>query len=271
MFVVLQIEGRGRRRGGLRALDRLRGARLTSECRQVAGGVYQIVQWTGVGTPDWELIESACRRSFNRVLLPQGVHVPDGIRIMQPTLPRFERRILHETACEIAKRSGLALYRRILGLIDPGGELAGMLPGLLRYYSLVKVVTGNIDLYEAESRRMMDELGAPVIVGCTIESLDDCMLVITCGGYPKAPGVPMLCPDGFPGGSPCITLPQITPPREIIEACPPDISLQSFAGALFEFCGVTDMSLTATAMLCDYRQSSLSEVIRVVSESAAKP
>ena len=274
MFVVLQIDGRGRYgKTGLRILDRLRGGRLTSESKQVAGGSYQIVRWSGIGMPDWELIESACRRTFNRVLLPQGVHVPDGIRITAPALPRFERRVLCETACEIAKRSGLALYRRVLGLVDPSGELSGLLPGLLRYYSLVKVVTGNLDLYEKESRRMMDELGAPVIVGCDPESLGDCLLVLTCGsGYLQAKklDVPVLCPDGFPGGNPCITSPQITPSREIIDACPPDISLQSFAGALFEHCGVVDMNLTATAMLCDYRQSSLVEVVRVVSESALR-
>ena len=256
-------------RGKLGILDRLRGGRLTGESGQAAGGSYQIIRWSGCGVPDWELIESACRRAYNRVLIPQGVRVPEGVRIIAPEFPHFERRIMRDTACEIACRSGLPLYRRVLGLVDPGGELAGLLPRLLRYYSLVKVVTENFGLYGEESERMMNELGAPVLVGCEPDSLGDCMLVLarSAGHLPKkALDVPVLCISGFPGGAPCITLPQITPSREIIETCPPDIPLQRFTGALYEFSGVRDMSFTATAMLCDYRQSSLAETVREVSD-----
>ena len=268
MFVVLQIEGKAQRgRAGI--LDRLRKNRLSGETRQTAGGVYQVMRWYGRTAPDWELIESACRRAYSRVLTPGWVHVPEGVRILAPALPRFEQRVLRDTACEIAARSGLPLYRRVLGLVDPGGELADMLPALLRFYSCVKVVTGNLELYTEESERMMHELGAPVLVGCDAQSLDDCMLILTRKSehLQKSPCTPVLCPKGYPGGNPCITLPQITPPREIIEDCPPGIPLQSFAGALFEFCGVQNMNFAATAMLCDYRQSSLAEVANRIRDS----
>ena len=167
----------------------------------------------------------------------------------------------------MSKQAGLPLYRRILGLADPGGEFAEMLPVLLRYYSCVKVHTENLELYLAESERMMSELGAPVLVGCELESLDDCMLILARGGLNPPPNAPVMCPSGFPGGSPCITSLQISPPDEIIAACPPGISPQTFAGALYEFSGIDShagIKFAATAMLCDYRRVGIAEAFRLI-------
>jgi hypothetical protein len=274
MFVVLQIEHKRHSGFPRRILDMLRRGRIAYEQHQVMGARYYILRWSG-GPPDesgWAEMEDICRRSYNGALIPQGLVIPGGVRFAPPLLPRFERRVLCETACEIArmsKQAGVPLYRRVLGIADPGGELAQMLPSLLRYYSCVKVHTDNFELYLTESERMMRELGAPVLVGCELESLDDCMLILAREQSPlkPSPNVPVLCPAGFPGGSPCVTSLQIRPPDEIAAACPPDIPLQAFAGSLYEFCGIgsnKDISFAAAAMFCDYRRVGIAEAVRLI-------
>jgi hypothetical protein len=194
------------------------------------------------------------------------VQLPAALQIPPPELPRFGQRVLLETACTIALRSGLPMYRRVLGLADPAGELAGLLPTLLRYYACVKVATGNLTHYAAQSERMMRELGAPVLVGCDPDSMGDCALTLAADAshLPKPPKMPVLCLRGFPGGMPCITAPEITPPAEIAAACPPGIAPHLFAGALYEYSGVEAMRFTATAMLCDYRRTGLTEAVDAI-------
>ena len=269
MFIVLQIE-RSQRTGVVgRLMDRLQHSRISEQSLEVMGGRYKQLCWRGASRPDWEEITTACFRYQNRVLLPQGITLPEGVLLEAPALPRFRRAVLIQTACAIAERSKLPLYRRILGIIDDTGAMAAELPLLLRYYSCVRVVSHRTALYARESERMMHELGAPVLVGCEPDSLRDCMLVLSAGSQRNV-GIkaPLLCADTASEGFPCISSLQITPPDVVVKACPEDISLNTFAGSLYEFSGVRGYNLVAGQMLCDYRRSSITEAVNAVCSHA---
>jgi len=260
----MQIE-RTQREGVIgRFMDRLQRTAINEEKCEVMGGRYKLVRWRGASQPDWIKLEQLCLQFRQRVLLPQNIVPPAGIVLEAPKLPNFKRMILVKTACEIAERSKLPIYRRIIGVVDDKGTLAYELPMLLRYYSCVRVISSELQLYIQESERMMHELGAPVIVGGEINSLHDCMLVISEETPEAVVRAPLLCTNNSLGGINCISSLQIAPPKAVLAACPEDISLQEFAGSLYEFSGVREYNFAAGNMLCDYRYANLTEIVSTV-------
>ena len=268
MFIVLQME-RSLRQGALgRLADRLMRTKIIHKNHEVMGGGYKLLQWQSGSRPNWEQLEAACSRYRNRVLFPEGLILPEALKIETPLLPNFKRAVLVNTACEIATRSRLPLYRRVLGLIDENGSMVDELPLLLRYYSCIMVASRATELYAIAGARIMHELGAPVLVGCEPKGLGECMLVISEGSLKSEKlRAPLLCPGSAVGSSLCIGSLEITPPEDVSAACPEDISLQDFAGSLYEFSAVRDYNLVANQMLCNYRLANLTEVVRAVCDN----
>lgn len=275
MFVAVQGEQAGKR-GLLRILrDRLGGARLYIEPRELLGGEYLFLRIEGVCRPsDWEDVLDICSQYGGQVIFPQGMRLPEELQPEQPTFPRFSREVMLATACEMVQRTNIPIYRRIAGLVDPAGTEISMLERLLKYYSCVRVVTGNLEDYTWEAERLMQELGAPVLVGCELEQLDDCVMVLAPEGVDNPGRVRVQAPvmtlrshhDDYI--SQCITSLRIRPQREIAEQSPTGVDPGLLAAALHEFCGVALQDYLAAELLYGYRQTSFGEAVKLVENAA---
>jgi len=247
----------------------LSGPKSWVEPGEACGAQYAVIHategWRGL---DWEEIERLAMEYSRRILLPEGTAPPPGSLLRPYTTDQFDRLVLLHTACSLIHRTRMPMYRRVLGLLDADGSHAYMLPQLLKYYTAVRVVTASRPLYEAASERMMEELGAPVMVDSEISSLSDCVLVLCPSAYVPdgecALSCPVLC-----GGTlrlrrrfDCIDSLRVGLPAA---AQPPEgISEHLFAGALYELCEAMSVRPVARSLLYNRRISSLDEAVHAV-------
>jgi len=223
----------------------------------------------GRNGPDWAEIERAAREHTRWILLPEGLHLPADSTLRRYQPQQFDREVLLNTACDIISRTRMPMYRRMLGLIDEEGRYSDMLEELLKYYTCVKVVTRNLAHYRFAAERMMQELGAPVLIAQELSSLSDCVLALCPGPYSSNEDFRMPCPVISSGGCSLryrfdefhglqAGLPVASPPA------PPGIHTHLFAGAFYELCGADWISPTAHYLLFNHKVSSLSEAVRTV-------
>ena len=274
MFVVLQAVCPVRTSFFARIRNLFCGARLNLVFSEVRGVEFATLRIEGTCRPrDWKKISDICRKYRGRIIIPAGLRIPSDAGITTADFPRFRQRVLVDTACEIVSRSEIPIFRRIAGLIDMNGDKVHLLRPLLKYYSCVRVVTDNLDLYEREAEVLMREFGAPVLTGCELDMLGDCVLVLAPKLFENPEGISIaaptmtesiLCDTYIPQ---CITSLRVHPEGDILRACPESIEQHQFAAALYEFCGVDIGNYVAGEMLYAYRQTSFSETVRMVTIS----
>lgn len=272
MFVALTAAESGRIFSGI--LNILTKPKASIEAREALGAVYGvIVAGLPMRAADWRRVAELADRYADRMLIPDGLEPPPPIA--RAVFPRYERRVLLQTAVEIIKRTRMPMYRRIAGLVDMSGGYADFLYPLLRHYTSVKVITGRPALYEEQAERMMRELGAPVMVCENYSSLGDCVLIIapdgigtgaTDGGI-KCPVLSVRPPsENRPGDF--ITDLRVAAPPEILSICPCGIDPHQFMAALYEYCGVESVGFTAGRMMFRYREENLTRVVAAVMEAS---
>lgn len=230
---------------------------------------------TRTAEPNWTAIAQLVGRFADRVLLPDDLVLPPQSPLAPFCCPRFEQKVLLATACEIIKRTRMPMYRRIVGLIDPDGDYTDYLPVLLRHYTTVRVITENLQEYERAAAEMMDQLGAPVLIGTAPSILAECVLVVAPGRTFNDAGTTLPCPvlagEQFDPPFRChlISGLQAGGSPELAAQTPSGISPHRFAAALYEDSGVLPTGgFVAGKMLLDYKISDLPEVVRAVMQAA---
>lgn len=269
MFIAITAAESGRIFGGI--LNILTKPKARIEAREALGAAYGvIVAGLPMRAADWRRVASLAGRYADRVLLPVGLEAPPPIA--PAAFPRYERRVLLQTAIEIIKRTRMPMYRRVAGLVDTTGEHADFLYALLHHYTSVKVVTKQPTLYEAQAERMMAELGAPVMLRDDYSSLNDCVLIIAPDGVDtneklKCP-VLSIKPPGENQHSDFITDLRVAAPPEVLPLCPDGIEPHRFVAALYEYCGVEPSGFVAGRMTFRSREEDLSRVVLAVMEAS---
>lgn len=274
----------GRIFGGI--LNILTKPKARIEAREAFGAVYGVIE-TGlpIRTADWRRVASLAGRYADRMLIPSGIDPPPVVT--RALFPKYERRVLLQTAVEIIKRTRMPMYRRIVGLADESGRYADFLYPLLQHYTSVKVVTKQTALYEAQAELMMRELGAPVMICDDYPSFNDCVLIVapdgvkmgglhadkpSAGESPAGTGIkcPILSLKSSPENQPgdFITDLWVVVPTEILSLCPHDIEPRLFSAALYEYCGVEPASFVAGRMMFCNREEELSSVVLAVMRAA---
>lgn len=237
------------------------------ETREAFGAVYGvIIAAKPLRTADWRRITELAGRYADRMLLPDGLEAPPPIS--EPAFSRFERTVMLKTAVEIIKRTRMPMYRRVVGLVDETGEYADLLFPLLHHYTAAKVLTKKTSLYLGQAEKMMDELGAPVILCDGYQSLSDCVLTIAPDGISAAQKLacPVLAkkpPQSTQYGD-FITDLQVVPAPEAAALCPNGIEPHKFFAALYECCGVEEVAVPAARMMWRYAKSDLTQVVLAV-------
>lgn len=268
MFVALETSASGAKaRGGVLSLFKKPKARL--EARGILGAVYGvIVAAEPLRAADWRRVTELAGRYADRVLFPDGLEIGNGAPVSEPAFPRFERLVLLKTAVEIIALTRMPMYRRIAGLIDEDGKYADFLFPLLHHYTTVKVLTSQTGLYAEAAARMMDELGAPVILCGDYSALGDCVLVIAPEGisFSERLGCPVLAkkPPKTRQYSDFITDLKVVPDPVLAAGCPAGIEPHKFLAALYEYCGVESVCRAAGTMTWRYGRAAPGDVARDV-------
>lgn len=271
MFVAL--EAVGAEKSGIfgNILNILTKPKARLETREAFGAVYGvIVVHLPIRAADWRRIIELAGRYADRMLLPAGLEAPPPVS--EPLFSSFERIVMLKTAIEIIARTRMPMYRRIVGLVDETGEYADLLFPLLHHYTAAKVLTGQTSFYLEQAGKIMDELGAPVIVCEDYQSLSDCVFIIAPDGISAAQRLacPVLAkkPPGTPQYSDFITDLQVVPPPEAASLCPIGIEPHKFLAALYECCGVGAVATSAARMIWRYGISDLAQVVSAVVQAA---
>lgn len=215
--------------------------------------------------PDWDRICEAAGRWADRLLLPESLQQAENCPIRPVRFEAFDREVLLQTACELANRTRMPMYRRVLGLVDEEGRYGEMLFPLLHHYTAVKVLTGAQSYYEALGEEMMERLGAPVQLCREPAGFSDCVLLLIPGEIPLPASYRPPCPV-LTGPAPqqrqgwdVFFSPQVDIPPDKPQP-PPGISPHRFAGALYEFAAVRVKSrLAASRILYNYRSVGLTQ------------
>lgn len=240
------------------------------EVREALGAKYgAIIAAKPNSAADWRGIAALAGRYGDIMLLPQGMVPPPPLQ--EAECPRFARRLLLGTAVEIVKRTRMPMYRRIVGLVDENGEYADFLFDLLHHYTTVKVLSGRRALYQAQADRMMEELGAPVILCDDYASFFDCVLVVAPDGL--STDLRMSCPvlgksGGVKQGSDFITNLRYVPDAEQAKQCPAGIEPHRFFAALYEYGGAAQIGSVASRMTFRSAETDLTRVVHAVMQAS---
>lgn len=226
---------------------------------------------------DWREICDLLSPFTRRLLTPQDHPPPEGCGLVGADFPDFEWQVLLHTACSVVDRTGIPLPRRILGLYDPAGLAADALPTLLRHYASARVVTQQLNRYRAKAAQVMEEMGAPVMLGNDPTDFADCLLLL-CPVPPKEslplpPYCPVLATRDFPGRkrSKVFTAPRVLLPAAEVQHIPPGIDAHDFAGALYEHYGVLPPRLSADKLLINGRNALPDEASAALLRQAGYP
>jgi len=196
----------------------------------------QLTTWPDrKGQVDWLSLRRAAPDNLRVLLAPDSHPPPPDSGFISPRLEGFEVHLLLRTACALT--AGIPIYRRVIGLLDPAGSAAWMLPALLAHYSSARVCSQNRAVYRAAGEEMMASLGAHVGLS---DHLSGCLLVLVpnsgdLGLSARCP-CPVLTAGSYAGGNGMTVFSDFSVLRE--EDAPPGLSPSLFAAALWELCGV---------------------------------
>lgn len=276
MFAVLRIKSGAPEGIFGRFLHRIKKHRIKAGVVKTAFGSYLLLEAES-DSINWRKAEYLCGRACRRVVMPPGIAPPPGFSIMRFEPYTFKSRVLLNTCAELIRRCKLPLYRKIVTLVDKNADYMEYVPTLLCHCITVRVVTQSEGRYNRLSDKMMEELGAGIIVTGSL------------GDTPDAGGsVMIICPDGGEAAELCASAPVFTlggidvPSRaqlvgdlqvkasgQLYEALPHGISAADFAGALYELCGWQDGGkLAANTMRCKENTLKLCDIIKYLERQA---
>lgn len=208
------------------------------------------------------------RQSCRFVLCPHGYDLPPGClyAVSREDCRRLTARVMCNTALHILELSGLPLYSRRLGLIDPDCAYPFLLKELIQQSPDILVYTQNHALYQGYADKIMEEYGAPVTFTDNISSLRQTRLILHGGtqGAGLLYPLPILCIRRPEEGGMLVEEPVFSLP-EADDALPPGIDPLEFYAALYERCAVRRVSrLIATSASCKGRNVTPRDIARQI-------
>lgn len=265
MFSVL-VRRPGRAGIGGRVLDRILPRRPAAEWKKAMDVPYlEVTVFDPAGAKTWKRVERLADTLCGRMVLPEEMFETgsDSIRRFDAK-DRFLPVVVQNTVCLLLEESGLPLYRRTVGLVDPRGIYQSMAVRLLRHSTALRVMTGEPDRYRKFAEQMMENFGAPVMLTTPESTMCDCVVAAAPDGLRAGLAAQIRCPvvsarDTEGGGSVLSHL-KVTPPEELDGQIPEGIAPAEFLGALYEIGGVQSLgALSASGGRIGGRSVSLRE------------
>lgn len=195
----------------------------------------------------WNEIRLIAGRESQRIVFPEGVNPPkgSGLSLYRPMI--FPQSVMLATLQSLLKKSGVDSKSLAITVLDPKGEFPRAIKALIRYASVIRVVTQNLPVYEKISQWAEEEYDASVVV--TSELDPDCAAPIIFAPYGVS-GEDVLPAQAivFAYGEPAalnqenMLVPTwLSLPEKIIQVLPPGFDPMLFASAAYERCGLLSL------------------------------
>lgn len=242
MFAALSYGGGSKGRLS-RWWGKVFGERIIPEKKPVGRGECFFVARVAQGARiRWEEVFTCMGKLSREMVLPDGLIPPEGCGIT-PFVPQaLEPRIVMNTAAELLTQgSG---ERIPVTIFDPHGRLCSVVIPIVRTCADVRIITGNMALYQRAGERIMEEYGASVQIRPQEEAaLCGGVAVFPFGlnGVAVPPNTIAIVPQEEPVGENLITVRGIRLDESLLSIKPVGVSDFLFASALYEKCALREL------------------------------
>ena len=126
----------------------------------------------------WKKIANIVKEDSKYVLCSENVRVPITYGIQRFASNKLSRRLCENAAISVIENINVKPSDIAISLYDPRAAYSDLLDILLQYSAQIRVVSNNINFYEEESARLMEEYGVTVLITDNILSLDNSDIMI---------------------------------------------------------------------------------------------
>lgn len=203
------------------------------------------------GQFDWDGIRRAAGREAGRMLFPAGVRPPAGYGFGSFCGHALARALMASAAQQLLRMASVPPKHMSIGLYDPSGSLAALVPALLPFAADVRVVTGRPQAYEGAERIAMAMFGAALPVTREAETLTGAKLILAPEGLghirPRARGLVL---SGVPDDRPGVVggyVPQVPP--QWLQNAPDRCDIWRFLAGLYELSGLREIAAEPPRLL----------------------
>lgn len=199
------------------------------------------------GEIPWDEVSFYAGNCAERMLLPKGV-IPPAESSVKAFVPKLlPQRVLFNTSCDLLARNEQSPVGKTITLIDMNGNLTREVYRLVPFASSVRVVTKKEELYESCSEKIMEDFGAALLITDNIASAADSNVIIAPDGLPEELLMSKTCIVFSGKEQPSQGFVSVTGKDMNLQPCyrrivPAGIEEDTFAGALFEKCGVVSLA-----------------------------
>lgn len=196
---------------------------------------------------DFDILMDIAPRFSKNIVMPKDIILPGSLNIKQHKPNLLEKQICLNGIFEIFNKSKIPFVRQSLGFVDEQGIYNNYVEKMIRHIPTVKVYTKNQKVYEKVSEDMMDIYGAPLMVGESIDFLNDCNIVFTPEGKfsfsSKTNFLPIvISPKSIEQNSTCtFQIGEVEFPQKYIDEISMQYDLLTFFDAAFTFCNTKDL------------------------------
>ena len=252
MLAVLQLDTPPKRTFWRRRRARRKNSVRAQGVPVGTGGYLQI---TAVpdreGQIDWDEVRQAAGREAGRMLFPAGVRPPGGYGFGSFSGHALSRALMAAAAQQLLRMASVPPKHMSIGLYDPSGSLATLVPALLPFAADVRVVTGRPQAYEGAERIAMAMFGAALPVTREAETLTGAKLILAPEGLghirPRARGLVL---SGVPDDRPGVVggyVPQVPP--QWLQNAPDRCDIWRFLAGLYELSGLREIAAEPPRLL----------------------
>ena len=252
MLAVLQLDTPPKRTFWRRRRARRKNSVRAQVVPVGTGGYLQI---TAVpdreGRIDWDEVRQAAGREAGRMLFPAGVRPPGGYGFGSFSGHALSRALMAAAAQQLLRMASVPPKHMSIGLYDPSGSLATLVPALLPFAADVRVVTGRPQAYEGAERIAMAMFGAALPVTREAETLTGAKLILAPEGLghirPRARGLVL---SGVPDDRPGVVggyVPQVPP--QWLQNAPDRCDIWRFLAGLYEVSGLREIAAEPPRLL----------------------
>ena len=203
------------------------------------------------GRIDWDEVRQAAGREAGRMLFPAGVRPPGGLGFGSFSGHALSRALMAAAAQQLLRMASVPPKHMSIGLYDPSGSLATLVPALLPFAADVRVVTGRPQAYEGAERIAMAMFGAALPVTREAETLTGAKLILAPEGLghirPRARGLVL---SGVPDDRPGVVggyVPQVPP--QWLQNAPDRCDIWRFLAGLYELSGLREIAAEPPRLL----------------------
>ena len=244
MFAILEIKENSQ---GILALMKNHISKPEMNVRRVkisGGQPFFILSIRKSKNIPWQLIENKIGRLSGRMLLPNNVTPPSDSNVKALTVTRnLPAKMLLSTAIEISKLLKKPAVMQKITVVDRTGVYIDQIEFLIKYASVVRVITDKIKQYDEIAQDILYKWGASISVAKDLRNELKSDIIISPFEQIDSADSLVLSTDTCKVMTARTAIsPQISLPEEYKGFIPLGIDEQDFACALYDACGLTKLA-----------------------------